>query len=264
MVYLPIYIGSTVLVWLEDNINSTRTISKGLAYPYSLFVTASGDIYVANSEHNYRVDKWAIDANISIPVMDVEATCYDLFIDIVGTIYCSQYDLHQVVKKSIDDNSEESSKVIAGTGCAGFTSNTLYYPQGIFVDINLDLYVADRYNHRIQLFHQEQFTGITKAGMGAPGTITLDYPAAIVLDGNKYMFIVDSYNNRIVGDGPTGFRCVVGCSGSFGRASNQLNEPLSMAFDSYGNILVVDHGNFRVQKFTLSTSLCSKYNHMKL
>ena len=35
---------------------------------------------------------------------------------------------------------------------------------GIFVDINLDLYVADYYNHRIQLFRLGELNGITVAG----------------------------------------------------------------------------------------------------
>jgi hypothetical protein len=137
--------------------------------------------------------------------------------------------------------------------------NMLYYPQGIFVDINFNLFVADCYNHRIQNFQSGQSNGITIAGNGAPQTITLNYPTSVVLDANGYLFIVDCNNNRIVASGSTGFRCVVGCSGASGSASDQLSHPQTMAFDSYGNIFVTDYLNNRTQKFLLATNSCSKY-----
>ena len=62
--------------------------------------------------------------------------------------------------------------------------------------------------------------------------------------------------DRIVGSGPTGFRCVAGCSGTFGSASDKLYYPWTMAFDSHGNIFVVDSWNGRVQKFLLATNSC--------
>ncbi|CAF4342654.1 unnamed protein product, partial [Adineta steineri] len=46
-------------------------------------------------------------------------------------------------------------------------------------------------------------------------------------------FIADYFNNRIVGSGPNGFRCLVGCSTVAGSASNQLYYPSSLSFDSY-------------------------------
>jgi sugar lactone lactonase YvrE len=120
--------------------------------------------------------------------------------------------------------------------------------------------VADRDNNRIQLFQLGQLNGITVAGSGSsPATITLNGPIGIVLDAAKYLFIVDHFNDRIVGSGPTGFRCVVGCSGLKGSASNQLVGPWSLSFDSYGNMFVTDQSNHRIQKFILSRYTCSKF-----
>ena len=96
------------------------------------------------------------------------------------------------------------------------------------------------------------------AGSGAPGTINIRYPVTVVLDVDEYMFIVDSGNNRIIGSGPDGFRCVVGCTGTSGSALDQLSIPKSMAFDSHGNIFVVESNNQRIQKFLLSSNTCSE------
>jgi hypothetical protein len=149
--------------------------------------------------------------------------------------------------KSLNDNSSVLT-MVAGLGCAGSTSNMLWNPRGIFVDTNFDLYVADYYNNRIQLFRTGQLTGITVVGNA---TTTLQYPSGIILDGDKNLFIADSGNNRIVRSGPTGFRCIVGCTGIYGSGSNQLYTPWSLSFDSYGNIFVTDTNNNRVQKFML-------------
>jgi hypothetical protein len=235
-----------IVIWLEGSIQVATTISGNLSYPYALFVTTAGDVYVDNGYANGRVNKWAINATIGVPVMYVDKECYGLFVDISDTLYCSIGDRHQVVAKSLNSG---SNTVVAGDGCPGSASNMLYFPRGIFVDTNLDLYVADCGNNRIQVFHLGQLIGLTVAVNGTSGAFTLSCPTGIVLDADKYLFIVDSINHRIIGSGPNGFRCIVGCSGSSGSASNQLINPQSMAFDSYGNIYVTDQNNHRIQKF---------------
>ncbi|CAF4630366.1 unnamed protein product, partial [Didymodactylos carnosus] len=104
--------------------------------------------------------------------------------------------------------------IVAGTDRPGSALNQLNNPFGIFVDVNFDLYVADCLNNRVQLFRLGQSIGITVAGNGSPNpTIPLLCPTRIVLDAQKYLFIVDYGNDRIVGSGPNGFRCLVGCHG---------------------------------------------------
>jgi len=165
--------------------------------------------------------------------------------------------LNQVVTKSLNSNSNATIPV-AGTGCSGSSPNMLYWPQGIFVDINFALYVADCGNNRIQRFYQGQRNGLTVAGVQVPGTIKLNCPTGVVLDADKYLFIVDSNNHRIIRSGSRGFRCLLGCF-RVGSAPSELNTPQNMAFDSYGNIFVTDRNNNRIQKFILSTNSCSKY-----
>ncbi|CAF0715551.1 unnamed protein product [Adineta steineri] len=129
-------------------------------------------------------------------------------------------------------------------------------PRGIFVDIKFNLYVADCINDRVQLFQFGQLNGTTVVGHGANNTIDLDCPVGIVFDDDGYLFISDSQNNRIIGSSSNGFRCIIGCISTSGSASNQLNHPQMISFDSYGNLYVVDAYNDRIQKFLLTSNTC--------
>ena len=164
---------------------------------------------------------------------------------------------HRVIKRSLNSTNNQFT-IVAGKSCQGYTSDMLNQPSGLFVTINYDLYVADTNNHRIQLFPTGQPNGTTIAGSEALGSIVLVNPIAVVLDADNYAFIVEWGNQRIVGSGPDGFRCVLGCGGGLGAASDQFCYPRSMAFDSHGNIFVLDSGNNRVQNFLLTSSSCSK------
>ncbi|UJR17130.1 hypothetical protein I4U23_004026 [Adineta vaga] len=95
--------------------------------------------------------------------MYVYTSCLGIFIDINDMIYCSIYGNHTVVKKWLGDNTTNIT-IVAGNVSSGSASNQLRGPCGIFVDTNFDLYVADYFNDRIQLFRLGQSNGITVAG----------------------------------------------------------------------------------------------------
>ncbi|CAF4154602.1 unnamed protein product, partial [Adineta steineri] len=263
-VYVANKANNQIQIWLSGSSIPTRNITTGVTSPYSIFATITGDIYVDNGYTNNRVDKWASYGNTSSSVMQVQGACYDLFIDVNNTLYCSLYTQNQVAIKSLNGNSSMWI-VAAGTECSGSTSNTLNNPHGIFVDTNLNLYVADCGNDRVQLFLSGQVTATTVAGSTAAGTISLDCPSDVALDGGGYLFIVDSNNNRIIGSGPNGFRCIIACASTSGSTSNQLSSPSTFSFDSYGNIFITDQGNSRVQKFLIeSTSYSVTLNQPNL
>jgi len=261
-VYVPNRANSRIHVWKEGSIVPTKNITIGLNTPYSIFATSNGDIYIDNGYANSRVDKWTlINETNSSTAMSVKDECYGLFIDIANNIYCSMYNVHQVITKALGSNSIVWT-MAAGTDCSGSSSNQLYNPAGIFVDLNLNLYVADCGNDRVQKFLSQQVSGITVAGSAAAGTITLDCPTDVKLDGNGYLFIVDSNNERIVASSSNGFRCIVGCSMVAGSTSSQLNHPWSISFDSYRNMFVTDKDNSRIQKFTLISNTNYRKYHI--
>ena len=217
--------------------NSTNTNS------HSLFMTLNGYSYIDDNDFKYRVNTWTMDATINLILNNSISSCSYLFIDIANNLYCSKEQEHQVIKLSINNDSISTDTIAL-----------LNYPNGIFVDINFDLYVADSGNDRIQLFQYGDFKGITVAGNKALGTIGLNFPTGIVLDADGYLFIADTNNHRIIRSEPNGFRCLIGCS-TYDSESDQLYKPRTLWFDSYGNMFVFNDINNRIQKFLLTTNL---------
>ena len=249
---------SQILVWYEGTTSPTTIIAGNFTEPNSFFVTSNGDIFIDDGERHGQVQKWIAQTNTFDTVMNVNSSCSGLFVDINDTLYCSIRWDHQVVKRSLNDPERTSTTVAAGTGSLGSAFNELNQPLGIFVDVSLDLYVADCGNSRVQLFVSGRWSGITVAGFRSPNpTINLDCPSGIVLDSEKYLFIVDFLNNRIVASGLNGFRCLVGCYGE-GSQLNRMNWPTSLSFDRSGNMFVVDHDNNRIQKFMYLEKSCGK------
>ena len=226
-------------------------------------MTAADEIFIDNACPSARVDRWTLSGTQLSPAFSVFPQCSGLFIDIINNIYCSQEERHQVISKSLS-NPANTFSIVAGTGCAGSAPNMLNDPRGIFVTIHMDLYVADCLNSRIQLFRPGQVNGTAVAGNGSVGTIALTGPTGVMLDGDGYLFIVDRSSHRIVAQDAYGFRCVVGCLGGPGSASNQLSSPATLSFDTDGNMFISDRDNHRIQKFSLANDSCSKCNQERV
>ena len=250
-----------ILLWPNASINKTTTILANLSYPMSLFVTSEEQIFVGTVGYSAGgVQGWTSNGTRFSSMMSGCQPCSGLCVDLMDNLYCSQggwgwWGGSQVVRRSLQSPTDEWT-VVAGTGCSGSDPNRLNNPAGIFVTSDLGLYVADCGNDRVQLFQSGQRNATTVAGNGSIGTTALRCPTGITLDADGYLFIVDSNNHRIIGQGPGGFRCVVGCSGNSGLGPNQLLYPQTMSFDRDGNMFVLDSGNNRLQKFYLSNNTC--------
>lgn len=253
--YVPATNMGEVLIWKEQDTTPTVSGIWGLNNPCSIVVTLNGELYIDNGKYNRRVDKWIPNSLNSTVVLYDNTMCYGLFIDRNNDLYCSLDDFHQVIKKSLFNNTN-SSVIVAGNGIVGSTSFQLKNPRDIWVDMDLNLYVADCTNDRIQHFRANSRNGTTIVGNGANGTIDLNCPVGIVLDVDGYLFISDYHNNRIIGSGINGYRCIVGCTRVSGLESYELSHPWGLNFDSYGNLFVVDRNNSRIQKFIYIDSSC--------
>lgn len=85
-------------------------------------------------------------------------------------------------------------------GLNGNTSTLLDHPTSFIYDPMGNMYVADMFNHRIQMFSVGQTNGTTIAGisgvLGNSSTM-LYYPVALALDNQLHLYVTDSFNQRI-------------------------------------------------------------------
>lgn len=147
-------------------------------------------------------------------------------------------------------------------------------PQGIAVDSQGRIYVADTENHRIQVFDPSTFKltqkkpsfvwggrCLLRTGEGcrdpdgggplAPGDGQFDGPTDIVVDAAGNVYVVDSGNHRIQKFDATGK--FLGKWGTRGSGDGQFETPIGIALDSSGKIAyVADKGNHRIQRFDIS------------
>ena len=159
---------------------------------------------------------------------------------------------------------------VAGNGTAGHsgdggaaTNAELYYPSGVALDTNGNLFIGDTGNNRIRKVGTNGIIS-TVAGNGTAGysgdgaTATnaeLYYPRAVQSDNFGNLYVADEYNQRIRKTGTNGIITTIagngtaGFYGDGGPATNaNLNYPRGLAVDVYGNLYIGDTGNNRIRK----------------
>ena len=240
-----------------------------LNVPMGLFATNTS-LYVIDT-NNGRIQKTLLNGSNPSSLSGYSGlnTSYYLYIVNDDQIYLSDL-LNHVVFLFISNLT--NGTVVAGTRVAGPGLQQLNRPYGVFVDRNGTLYVADRLNHRIMKWFSGANTGQKVAGTGTAGTgrTQLNSPSQVIVDTNGYMYITESVNARITRWAPDSSLgvCIAACTGVNGIATNQLNRPHSLAFDSHGSIYVNDRLNNRIQKFQIfhlrSKKQFIKYPHCSM
>jgi ABC-type Fe3+ transport system permease subunit/sugar lactone lactonase YvrE len=128
----------------------------------------------------------------------------------------------------------------AGTGPGEFNR-----PEGLCVDAQDRIYVADSCNHRIQVFSSDGKL-LRAYGKAGTGLGQLSYPYDISVDAAGRQYVCEFGNSRIqvfdANDQP------IEVIGGPGAAPGQFNNPWGVALDSAGNLYVADSQNHRVQK----------------
>ena len=242
----------------EKNVSvSYQKMFHNLNQSKGVFLSEKGDIYIDNGAHFGRVEKWTMNATTPTIVMTVNGSCHSLFLGPDDLLYCSLSDLHQVVARALGLPGT-SATLVAGTWSTGDGMDQLNFPHGIFVTDQRDLYIADCGNDRVQLYRYGQSNGTTVISNVTIPSLILRCPTSLLFDNDGYIYILERDNHRIIRSDMKNVRCIVGCSGTSGNASNQLNYPSSFSFDGGGHLWVMDRGNSRVQWFSLATNSCRK------
>lgn len=91
--------------------------------------------------------------------------------------------------------------VAGDTGKSTNASNHLNRPWGLYIDQFNTLYIADRFNHRIQKYVKDASFGETVAGQASgingSGPSFLLAPMDVEVDLYENIYIADGYNHRI-------------------------------------------------------------------
>jgi tetratricopeptide (TPR) repeat protein/streptogramin lyase len=125
-------------------------------------------------------------------------------------------------------------------------------PGSVVVDEAGRLYVADTYNHRIQVFDPNGHFLHTFGAEGAQRGALLR-PKGLAWGPNHLLYVADTGNHRIQAFNQQGE--VVMALGSFGNLPSQFNAPEAMAVDGSNTLYIADTQNHRVQKLAPDGSL---------
>lgn len=263
--------------------------SADLHHPYDLAVDADGNVFVADSS-NHRVRR--IDA-ISGEITTVAGTTAGLSGD-GGPAVAAR--LHYPQSVAVDaagnvliadamngrvrrvDAPTGAITTIAGGGAGGdggqATDAALDIPHAVEVDAAGNVYIADVNDHRVR--RVDAVTGVitTVAGSGTPGfsgdggpaaSAKLQDPLGVAVDTAGNVFIGDFSNQRVRRvDGVTGVITTVAGTGTAGSAGDggpanaaELNEPVGLAVDDAGNLLIAEVGSDRVRRVDLNSGVIS-------
>lgn len=245
-----------------------------LGYPSNLAVGPEGNVYMLTDLEG-SLEVWMVSPiNVISRVVSLgPATTTDfvrtplggLVVAKDGTLYIADRAHNRVWKFAGGRKS-----VFAGTGERGFSGDggaaeaaKLYWPIGLALDLQGNLYIADTENNRIRKVDTHG-TITTVVGDGNPGDtgdggpaakarLSLPYGVAVAPDGT--LVIADTGNNRLRLVTPSNQIVALagtkdeGFSGDgFPAIAARLNSPAGVTFDRNGDLFVADTGNQRVRE----------------
>ncbi|CAF1428794.1 unnamed protein product [Adineta ricciae] len=140
--------------------------------------------------------RWFLNTNQS-EILIHNIDCWRLTMDKFGFIYvCDDLWNYRVMKWRKD---AQEGIVVAGGNGRGENLNQLNHPQGIIVDHEGRIYVADMYNHRIMRWCGGDKEGEIIVGANGKGEEPnqLAGPCGLSFDDEGNLYVVDWGNHRI-------------------------------------------------------------------
>jgi PKD repeat protein/6-phosphogluconolactonase (cycloisomerase 2 family) len=140
------------------------------------------------------------------------------------------------------------------TDVAGDDNDHFDNPSGVAVDASY-IYVADTFNHRVQVFNRSSRTYVTTIGGYGSGNGQFDQPYDVAVDASGYLYVADFENSRVQQFRPAGgttwnWWLQYGVTGvPYVTDGWHYNDPEGVAVAADGSIYVADEGNDRVQVF---------------
>ncbi|MDM8545575.1 NHL repeat-containing protein [Candidatus Venteria ishoeyi] len=206
---------------------------------------------------------------------------WGLAVDTQGFVYVADAGNHRIRRISPEGMIETIAGSSAGYEGDGLpaTQAKLNHPQGVSIDLQGNVFIADSYNQRIRQINHDgriftiagsSFTGLSNGTFSGDNELAtrarLFYPQDISVDASGTLYIADANNHRvrqlkpnlktyprmqtIAGSGRTGSKGG-GFSGDNAPAAQaRFKVPSHLVFDRQGNLYITDASNHRIRKIT--------------
>ncbi len=253
-----------------------------VASPYAVALDQGGNVYIADSL-NYRIRKISLDGTIrTIAGTGTEGLtgeagmatsariglATNIAVDQNGTVYFNDLSANRVRKVTpagiINLVAGNGNETFGGDG--GPATEAQLVPGGIAPDKSGNLYIADGANHRIRKIDAKGVIS-TVAGSGRAGytdgssaaAAEFDTPNDVAVDDAGNLYVADYGNaviRRITSAGVVssiaGNRSRI-FGGDEGPALGGQLDPMALAIDRNGNLLVADWFNDRIRRIARQT-----------
>ncbi len=239
-------------------INGQGTVAR-FYNPSDITVDAIGNFYIADSNNNC-IRKITSSGLVTTLAFSPSNFPVSVAVDSVGNVYFSAG--NYIYKINAGSN---IANVFAGNGIAGYvddigTNAEFDTPMGIAIDFNDNIYVADKFNHRIRKITNSgnvtTFAGSTAGNVnGDLATAQFNSLEGIEIDTTGNFFIADTNNNQIkkisidglvstyIGNGTQSYVDGIGVVAS-------LNQPINLTIDSNNNIYFVSKNSNTIRRVT--------------
>ncbi len=250
---------SQILKFDVSGNNLNWTPSATITTATALAVDSSGNLYVVDSGKTppqvmvfspagTLITSWTGKGNPQTGASDFN-TPTGIAIDYWGKVYVIDYTTGGTIRK-FDPNGG-----LYATSYSSFGAFTIGDPTALSVDASSSptFYIADSLNSRIvktDLGSNNSTFGSSGAGNGQFTTL-----AGVAVDSSGNVYVTDSPNGTNLGDTSRvqKFNSAGAWTATWGgtalAGNGQFNAPDGAAYDSSGNLYVVDVNNHRVQKF---------------
>lgn len=238
--------------------------------PFGIAVDRDDNLYVADY-NNHRIRKIATNGTVSTLagngtpdlINDTGTSAafngpLDLAVDDSGNVYVSD-EQNNVIRRITP---EGIVTTYAGSGIGGdldgsATEAQFNEPDGIAVDTNGNVYVADAFNHKIKKITPSGDV-TTLAGSGTPGAIDgsgsaaqFNTPTGLYVDANDNILVAGNFTHKIRQVSPSGIVTTLS-GGTAGDMDGDIalatfNRPSDIVIDANFTMYVTERGNHKIR-----------------